>query len=570
MNQKVLQNVWLRVCMIVAVVTTAFAGTAWADGNTPTPITVELAGFSAYNGQTGQIEGLIDGNISFSTTGGSVSDSKISAITFTLTAAKNAKINSVSFHYASWGTTITWSATNIAATGSFDANVGGTEQQKYPEVTELNCEEIVFNAPSEWNKIIIDYISVTYTPGTPDYTITALSSDTNKGTVELNGNVIVATPKSGYAVDENNPYTRTEGSAVVTYNGFKYITVVPSSNCTIVINFVPHAGDMILDFEHSSNADWICQGFERVTSTNPNPHGGSHMGSTTGNTASIQTTAKVGYPKTFSCHVCPTVGITWGTTVTWKVEVSSDGTNWRDVNNNKKVLDSDSRQGVWVEFTVDLSSETNVYVRLSCTGTNAAVDDIKLTTNAAPVGTELSVNISSVGYATFTPEYNVSLPTGLKAYKVTGATRTSVTMEEIGTNIPRNTPVVLKGSEAKTYYLPIIESADANVSGNLLQVSNGSVTGDGSTIFVLANLSKGVGFYRMASGQTIPKGKAYLEMVVIETKEFYGFEEDGATGIEKTLSDSPLKGENIYNLAGQRINKLQKGINIVNGKKILF
>ena len=45
--------------------------------------------------------------------------------------------------------------------------------------------------------------------------------------------------------------------------------------------------------------------------------------------------------------------------------------------------------------------------------------------------------------------------------------------------------------------------------------------------------------------------------------------EDGATGI-KNLSNSPLKGEAIYNLAGQRLNKAQKGINIVNGKKVLY
>ena len=561
MKQNIFNKLWLRVAMIVAVVTTAFAGTVWAN----TPITVELEGFSAYNGQTSQIVGQLDGNISFSTTGGSISNSKLSAISFTLTAANNAKINSVSFHYASWGNTITWSATNIAATGSFQANETGEEQVKYPEVTKLNCEKIVFNGTVD-NKFVIDYISVTYTPGTPDYTITALPCDPNKGTVERNGNVIVATPKSGYAIDESNPYTKTEGSAVVTYNGSNYITVVPSSNCSIVVNFVAHSGNLTLDFERSSNTNWSCEEFDRVTSTNPNPHGGSHMGRTTGNTASIQTTAKIGYPGTFSCYVCPVVNITWGTTVTWKVEVSSNGTTWRDVNNNTKVLDNSSNVGVWIPFTVDLSSETDVYVRLYYSGAQAAVDDIVLTVNAAPVGTELSVNISSVGYATFTPEYNVSLPNGLKAYKVTGATSTSVTMEELGTNIPRNTPVVLNGSP-DTYYLPIVENADA-VSGNLLKVSNGSVTGDASTIYVLANKSNGVGFYRMASGQKIPKGKAYL-VISNGIKEFYGFDDDEETGI-KTIDNGQLTMDNeIYNLAGQRLSKMQKGINIVNGKKIL-
>jgi len=41
-----------------------------------------------------------------------------------------------------------------------------------------------------------------------------------------------------------------------------------------------------------------------------------------------------------------------------------------------------------------------------------------------------------------------------------------------------------------------------------------------------------------------------------------------ATGI-KTLSNSLLKGENIFNLAGQRLSKMQKGINIKDGKKFV-
>ena len=35
------------------------------------------------------------------------------------------------------------------------------------------------------------------------------------------------------------------------------------------------------------------------------------------------------------------------------------------------------------------------------------------------------------------------------------------------------------------------------------------------------------------------------------------------------ISEDAQKSENIYNLAGQRLNKMQKGINIINGKKIL-
>ena len=40
------------------------------------------------------------------------------------------------------------------------------------------------------------------------------------------------------------------------------------------------------------------------------------------------------------------------------------------------------------------------------------------------------------------------------------------------------------------------------------------------------------------------------------------------TGIEETLSPLPLKEGGLFNLNGQRINTLQKGLNIVDGKKL--
>ena len=49
------------------------------------------------------------------------------------------------------------------------------------------------------------------------------------------------------------------------------------------------------------------------------------------------------------------------------------------------------------------------------------------------------------------------------------------------------------------------------------------------------------------------------------------FIDDEATGIDSLTPDpSPVGEGSIYNLAGQRMSKMQKGINIVNGKKILY
>ena len=65
------------------------------------------------------------------------------------------------------------------------------------------------------------------------YTVTATSNNTSYGTVSVNGNVITASPKTGYYAAS---YTVTSGTATVTQNGNTF-TVNPSSDCTVRINF---------------------------------------------------------------------------------------------------------------------------------------------------------------------------------------------------------------------------------------------------------------------------------------------------------------------------------------------
>lgn len=71
----------------------------------------------------------------------------------------------------------------------------------------------------------------------PAYTITALSNNTNYGTVSLDGSVITANPKDGYRISKTTPYTISpSGSATVSQNGNQF-TISPSANTTITINF---------------------------------------------------------------------------------------------------------------------------------------------------------------------------------------------------------------------------------------------------------------------------------------------------------------------------------------------
>ena len=192
-------------------------------------------------------------------------------------------------------------------------------------------------------------------------------------------------------------------------------------------------------------------------------------------------------------------------------------------------------------------------------GTTEWSEMSSFTTLEAPV----SVTIGATGYTTFVAPSDVSFPSDVTAFIVTSTTETAVVMEAVE-SIPAGTAVVVKGA-AGTYYLDAASSTD-DVTGNLLLASDGTVVG-APNIYALANKDKGVGFYPVASTVTIPEGKAYLE-IESKAKAFYGLFEDDATAIDNLNDDANLN-ETIYNLAGQRINKAQKGVNIINGRKVL-
>ena len=82
-----------------------------------------------------------------------------------------------------------------------------------------------------------------------------------------------------------------------------------------------------------------------------------------------------------------------------------------------------------------------------------------------------------------------------------------------------------------------------------------------------------VGFYKVAKGQSVPSGKAYLVITDLpdHSREFVGFEYDNeTTGISLT-ENSELRTENaVYDLQGRRVAQPTKGLYIVNGKKVII
>ena len=101
-----------------------------------------------------------------------------------------------------------------------------------------------------------------------------------------------------------------------------------------------------------------------------------------------------------------------------------------------------------------------------------------------------------------------------------------------------------------------------------LLISNGTVKGDGESIYVLAKKGEVVGFYLLTKDEVIPAGKAYYKAPAGDGARAFIALGGDVTGI-KTVESVKAANNAIYNLAGQRLVKAQKGLNIVNGKKIM-
>jgi hypothetical protein len=176
--------------------------------------------------------------------------------------------------------------------------------------------------------------------------------------------------------------------------------------------------------------------------------------------------------------------------------------------------------------------------------------------------------ITAAGYTTqYTHDTDVTIPNGIEAYAgvVNGDNLRLVAIENA---ISKDDAVILKGSEGYYSFMPTTDVSRA--ASNDLLGSDGNASG-GEGIYALANIG-GVGFYPVGSSVTIPKGKAYLQYTGSSTtvKGFTFVFDDDATAVEMVNGQSSMVNGPIYNLAGQRLSKAQKGINIIGGKKIVI
>ncbi len=139
--------------------------------------------------------------------------------------------------------------------------------------------------------------------------------------------------------------------------------------------------------------------------------------------------------------------------------------------------------------------------------------------------------------------------------------------------IPAGNGVILKAEKGSTVHMKIKTSTEETLEGNVLVAGDGSTTVAAGNFMLAYNSTDEIAkFYAIgSSGFVVPANKAYLPAMGSGSVKalILSFDDDDATAIQTIDNGQQTTDGTVYNLAGQRMNKMQKGINIVNGKKIL-
>lgn len=241
-----------------------------------------------------------------------------------------------------------------------------------------------------------------------------------------------------------------------------------------------------------------------------------------------------------------------------------DGTNAADAN-------------IWyVPTTDEPTGENSGYV-----AEGSVVITFNKETNSATIIPKKSASISSALYATWSngEKYTVS---GATAYTVSDNNTSYVTLTEqsAGTifagGTGAGTGILLNGESGATVTINAVagDAEPTNIGTNYLYGTGNSaqeITATDYTYVFANDATNGVGFYKASSNGTLAAHKAYLDLPgdpAGARADFLGFSFDeettGITEVRSTQSDGA-----IYNMQGVRLSKFQKGLNIVNGKKIL-
>ena len=196
--------------------------------------------------------------------------------------------------------------------------------------------------------------------------------------------------------------------------------------------------------------------------------------------------------------------------------------------------------------------------------------------------------VPASGIGTFSADVNLTLPDGLKAHFCTYLKEVdeglAIKILNIdGKVINQNTGVLLSGTPNETYQLRYTSEAGGATPGNKLvpvveSTHIEAVVGDYTNYMM-----KGGRFIKIKDEEEtimMPAHRAYLPLLTADVTPGSGeaksvvlllWDDDVVTGIESTekVDYEPARDGHVYSISGQRLSAPRKGINIINGRKVI-
>ena len=184
----------------------------------------------------------------------------------------------------------------------------------------------------------------------------------------------------------------------------------------------------------------------------------------------------------------------------------------------------------------------------------------------------ITVSLNAYGYATFASAEPVCIPEDgdFTAWQITAVDNDNkITFEQVTGNVKAGTGLFLKGEEGNIT-IEVVASGEELEDNILVGFPTSTHIDDGEYYGLSGDTFKKVNGGNVKAGKALLPAEYVNEDIIPSTdvKAFTFVFEDDATGISNLNVNDNLNGA-IYNVAGQRLQKMQKGINIVNGKKIL-
>ena len=232
------------------------------------------------------------------------------------------------------------------------------------------------------------------------------------------------------------------------------------------------------------------------------------------------------------------------------------------------------------QLDFDAAGNLYAYVRgygLKVFSVHNPLDPTPVATSPAPDALTLTgvvrretLTTSAQGYATYAADMDVDYcALGLTVYTITvNDSQTMATAKEFMGVVPAGKAVLVKGEPNVTYtFEAATTEADQSFATSL---QSGATVADG-TQYGFTSADGTPAFKKVIAGQRIAEKKGYLVLDghASGAKLALGFDGE-ATAIGSAVDDGEDDGGGaVYNIAGQRVDRMHKGIVIVNGRKRL-